>query len=117
MVAWATTVPGAAGSSWWARCSCVLGVCSSTIDVAAPPPPVRLEPQLGLEVHQAPDLDAVRLDVGLDCPGSAKSGVVGHDSTGQEALNSTHRHAEALVLHASFVLLVAPFLLRLVGRR
>jgi hypothetical protein len=45
----------------------------STVKIAASAPAVRLGPELALKLHQGPGLGAVGADVGLDCPGSAKS--------------------------------------------
>jgi hypothetical protein len=41
----------------------------SAAEVAAAPPPVDLGPELALELHEAPDLGAVRAEVGLDVGG------------------------------------------------
>ena len=41
----------------------------AAVDVATPPPAVRLRPQLPLQQHQAPDLGAIRPDVRLDAGG------------------------------------------------
>jgi hypothetical protein len=75
IVAWATAVPGAAGhlgpADAWLY---VLLPRSSTVEVAAPAPPVRLGPELALELHQAPDLRAVGADVGLDPSGQLADG-------------------------------------------
>jgi hypothetical protein len=54
-------------SSCWPIRSCVLLLPrSSTVEVAAPAPAVHLWAELALELHQAPDPDAVGADVGLD---------------------------------------------------
>jgi hypothetical protein len=39
------------------------------VEVPAPAPPIRLGPELALKLHEAPDLGAVRVDVGLDVGG------------------------------------------------
>src|SRR5688500_7659964 len=44
----------------------VLVLRSSTVEVAAAPPPVRLGSELAFQLHQAPDPGAVGTEVGLD---------------------------------------------------
>ena len=44
----------------------VLLPCSSTVEVAASPPAVRLGPELAFQLHKAPDPRAVGAEVGLD---------------------------------------------------
>jgi hypothetical protein len=41
-------------------------VRSLSVEVAAPPPPVHLWPELALQLHQAPDPGAVGTEVGLN---------------------------------------------------
>jgi hypothetical protein len=48
---------------------CIVNRTASTVDVAAPPPPERIGAQLPLKLHEAPDLGAIRSDVGLDAGG------------------------------------------------
>jgi hypothetical protein len=45
-------------------CMCLL-VRSSTVEVAASPPAVRLGPELAFQLHQAPDPGAVNADIRL----------------------------------------------------
>jgi len=47
---------------------------SSTVEVAASPPAVRLWPELAFQLHQAPDPGAVGADVGLDVGGRLLDG-------------------------------------------
>jgi hypothetical protein len=47
---------------------------SSTVEVAASPPAVRLGPELALQLHQAPDPGVVGTDVGLDVGGRLTDG-------------------------------------------
>jgi hypothetical protein len=42
---------------------------SSTVEVAASPPAIRLGPELAFQLHQAPDPGAVGAEVGLDIDG------------------------------------------------
>jgi hypothetical protein len=70
MLAWATAVPGATGHPGRADAwRYVLLPRSSTVEVAAAPPAVRLRPELAFQLHQAPDPGAVGADVGLDVGG------------------------------------------------
>jgi hypothetical protein len=52
-----------------AECLSVDGTGSSTVEVPAPAPSVRLGPELAFQLHQAPDPGAVGADVGLDVGG------------------------------------------------
>ena len=45
------------------------GLHSSTVEIAASPPPVCLESELALQLHQAPHLGAIGTEVGLDLGG------------------------------------------------
>jgi hypothetical protein len=47
---------------------------SSTVEVAAAPPAVRLRPELAFQLHQAPDAGAVGTEVGLDVGGQLTDG-------------------------------------------
>jgi hypothetical protein len=47
---------------------------SSAVEVAAAPPPVRLGPELALQLHQAPDPGAIGTDVWLDVGGQLADG-------------------------------------------
>jgi hypothetical protein len=47
---------------------------SSTVEVAASPPAIRLGPELAFQLHQAPDPGAVGADVGLDLSGGLADG-------------------------------------------
>jgi len=62
-------------SSSSGRCSagCATG-CSSTVEVAASPPAVRLGPELAFQLHQAPDPGAVGAEVRLDVGGRLLDG-------------------------------------------
>jgi hypothetical protein len=67
-------------SAWWPdRSSQVLLVGatgrSSTVEVAASPPAVRLGRKQAFQLHQAPDPDAVGAEVGLDIRGHLADGV------------------------------------------
>jgi hypothetical protein len=64
---------GSPGRSRWCW-SCVGGSGSSTIEVAASPPAIRLWPQLAFQLHQAPDPGAVGAEVGLDAGGRLLDG-------------------------------------------
>ena len=75
MVAWATAVPGAAGHPGRADAwPYVLLPRSSTVEVAAAPPPVELGPELAFQLHQAPDPGAIGAQVGLDGGGRLTDG-------------------------------------------
>jgi hypothetical protein len=52
----------------------VLPLYSSTVEVAASPPAVRLGPELAFQLHQAPDPGAVGANVGLDVGGRRNDG-------------------------------------------
>jgi hypothetical protein len=66
-MAWATAVPGVAGHPGRADAlAYVLLPRSSTVEVAAAPPAVRLRPELAFQLHKAPDPGAIRAEVGLD---------------------------------------------------
>jgi hypothetical protein len=54
-------------------CMCLLAR-SSTVEVAAASPAVRLGPELPLQLHQAPDPGAVAAEVGLDVGGQFADG-------------------------------------------
>src|SRR5215207_1137968 len=70
MLAWATAVPGAAGHPGRADAWLYLLLPrSSTVEVAAAPPAVRLRRELAFQLHQAPDPGAVGTEVGLDVGG------------------------------------------------
>jgi hypothetical protein len=57
-------------SSWSGRCLAVCATArSSTVEVAAAPPPVRLGPELAFQLHQTLDPGAVGAEVGLDVRG------------------------------------------------
>jgi hypothetical protein len=56
------------------QCLCVGGPGSSTVNVTASPPAVRIGPELAFQLHQAPDLGAVGADVGLDVGGRLADG-------------------------------------------
>jgi hypothetical protein len=55
-------------------CSRVAGQGASTVDVAAPASAEGLGSELALQLHEAPDLGAVRADVGLDVGGQLTDG-------------------------------------------
>jgi hypothetical protein len=76
------------GGSWSCKSSCS-GRClvggatrrSSTVEVAASPPTVRLGSEQAFQLHQAPDLGAVGTEVGLNVRGHLANG--GHVDTEQ----------------------------------
>ena len=62
-------------SSWSGRClaGCAAGR-SSTVEISAAAPAVRLGSELALQLHQAPDPGAVGAEVGLDVGGRGTDG-------------------------------------------
>ena len=62
-------------SSWSSRrlAGCAIG-CSSTVEVPASPPAVRLRSEQAFQLHQTPDPGAVGAEVGLDVRGRLADG-------------------------------------------
>jgi hypothetical protein len=74
ILVWATAAPGGAGHPGRRSLMYALLPRSSTVEVAASPPAVRLWPKPALQLHQTPDSRAVGADVGLDVGGDLLEG-------------------------------------------